>query len=215
MNRWRRWPWTRTVLLAHLFGLVALGLAQFVVSPIDDPDSCEPASSPVERLRDWAAGGMSGDLAGEFDGHDRGRLLGSLGALIPLGGLLGWSAWSLRRSPRPRLRVATLMVLVATLALEWTAGRLVWESWGRWDTYRRQADAYAELESVYQEMTKAPVLPKDDLEPAQQQTITPEAVMGAREYGRLRQVYTRAMWCPWHEIDEAELWPKQHGSGSP
>lgn len=213
MGRRAWWPWARTLILAHLFGLFALGLAQFMLSPIDNSYSCVQPSSPEARVVEWARSAMTGDLAGEFDGHDRGRLALTLGALAPLGGLLAWSARSLRRWPR--LRVGTLMVLVAAVALEWSAGRLAWSSWGRWDNYRRQADGYAAMEATYRERFQAPASPDDEMEAVMGEAAAAEGLACAEEYRRLRRVYERAVWRPWHELDEAEVWPGEPRAGPP
>jgi len=199
-DRW--WPRLRTLLLAHLFGLGVLGLAQFAVTTVHHPGACAAMASPADRLGYWLALERKGPIADLFDELEVNRLVVTLAGIVPLGLLLGWSLWSLRPI---RLSLRTLMVIIAVVPVEWTGGVAVWKMWQRWDDDRRLAGYSAAMEKI--SIETAGELPPPELELDDQQVHEWRAA-GARrpaEYGRLKVLYERAMWHPWTSAEPISM----------
>jgi hypothetical protein len=137
-KRW--WPATRTVLVAHLFGVIVIGVCQFAITSVWDPRACCPVGSPWDLLCDWDQSGRKRPLVDVFNRFEIHRFCATLAGLVFVGVGLGWSI----RSMRPfrltaRFRLRTLMAVIAIVPLECVAGADVWNGWKQWDYDQRFA----------------------------------------------------------------------------
>jgi Polysaccharide biosynthesis/export protein len=152
MGRRRWWVGAWTVLIAHVLGVVVLGLCQFTMTGIRGPGSCLQGSqvpSPWDRLSWWFQSGCKTPLTGVLDSFEIQRLNATLAAVAVLALLFGWSMWSMRPfRPVARIRLRTLMALIAIVPLELNGGAAVWNRWNRWDKDQHFADYYAKREAI-------------------------------------------------------------------
>ncbi len=131
----KRWlPATRTIVIAHLFAVVVIGLCQFAFTCTQEPMMCFPSPSPWENLCYWVRSGRQRPLADFFNAFDIQRFNATVACVVFLGMGLGWSIWSMRPFRLAhRFRLRTLMLIIAIVPLELTACADVWNRWKRWD----------------------------------------------------------------------------------
>jgi hypothetical protein len=159
---------------------------------------CGRTASPADRLRCWLWFERNRPIDDLFDDLEVNRLAVTLAGIIPMGLLLGWSLWSLRPFRLSlRLRIRTLMVVIAVVPIDCTGGVAVWNIWEQWDNYRRLAEYHAAMEKISRE--RAAELPPRELELDEKQVQggQRERARAIAEHGRLKRVYERAMWQPW------------------
>ncbi|MGO9470733.1 MAG: polysaccharide biosynthesis/export family protein [Isosphaeraceae bacterium] len=136
---WR--PLTRTVLVAHLLGVAVLGVCQFAFTSHRHPMACAYDPLAWERLCYWLQSGHQRPITVSLDDFEIHRLSETLAAVILLGTLLGWSIWTMRPFRLIlRLRLRTLMAMIAIVPVECAGGSAVWNSWAQWDRNQRIAD---------------------------------------------------------------------------
>ncbi len=141
MGQKRWWPLARTNLLAHVLGAAVIGLCQFGLMSVRHPMACCGSPSPWDQLCYWVQSGRQRPLTEMLDRFDIHRLSESLAAIVFSGTLLAWSIWCMRRiRPALRLRLRTVMVIIAIVPVECAGGVAVWNRWERWDRDQRLAD---------------------------------------------------------------------------
>jgi Polysaccharide biosynthesis/export protein len=143
------WPRARTLLLAHVLGAAILGLCQFAITSVRHPMACCGTASPWHRLCYWLESGCAARLTDSYEDVEIHRFVATLAGVALLGLLFGWSLWSISTfRPAMRLRIRTLMALIAIVPLELSAGTAVWNGWAKWDRLRRFPAAYAALSTM-------------------------------------------------------------------
>jgi hypothetical protein len=84
-----------------------------------------------------------------LDGFEIHRLNATVAGIVVLAPLLGWSIWSMRPFRlTPRIRLRTLVALIAIVPLEVNGGAAVWNRWKRWDQVQHFADYYAQRQAI-------------------------------------------------------------------
>jgi Polysaccharide biosynthesis/export protein len=149
MGQQRRWPLIRTVLFAHLLAFAVIGLCEFALTSVRHPTACCASPSAWDRLCYWVHSGRQRPLTDVLDAWEIRCLSETLAAVVFLGALLGWSI----RSMRPfrlalRLRLQTLLAIVAIVPTESPGAVAVWKGWARWDRLERLADFNARWSAI-------------------------------------------------------------------
>ncbi len=157
MNQKRRWPVISTVLFAHLFTVLMIGLCEFAFTSTSEPMVCLPSPPPWESLCYWVQSGRTRPLSDWFTAFDIQRFNATIAGMVFLGMGLGWSIWLMRPLRLTvRFRLRTLIATIAVVAFEVTAGADVWNRWERWDTDQRWGPHIAFLSSLHQEVYVQP-----------------------------------------------------------
>ena len=177
-HRW--WPPTRTILCAHLLGVAVLGFCQFALTSHRHPMACMPSAPPWDRLCHWVQSGRARPLRDLFDEFEIHRFGSAFAGVVFLGLLFCWSIWSMRPFSTPRrLRVGTLMAMIAIVPLELSGGTAVWNTWERWDRSQR----FAAFDAAWSAMPEIEVRPGHILLVEVLEAIPDQPITGERTVG--------------------------------
>jgi hypothetical protein len=179
-------------------GVAFIGLCQFGFTSTVPPGDCAGVVSPWARLGFWYQFGRQSPLSDLLDEHERRRLVLTSIATMALGGALAVSIRA--HGPfRFRLRLRTLMIVIAALPVLWLAGQRVWTMWDRFDENWQYAEYFEQLERRAKEEPN--ILPSD-----------PEfSRKRAEEYRQVKERYQLAMWFPWRAVDHSRAQLGQSG----
>jgi hypothetical protein len=153
MSQKRWWPVISTILFAHLFAVLLIGLCEFAFTSTREPMFCHPSRPPWDSLCYWVQSGRKRSLSDLFTAFQIRRFNASIAGLVLFGMGLGWSLWLMRPLRLTvRFRLRTLMATIAVVAIDVTAGADVWNRWERWDHDQRWGSYIARFSSVRQEI---------------------------------------------------------------
>jgi hypothetical protein len=126
----------RSLVIATAMGSLGVALCQFGSTDADFPGICLGLMPPFDRLCDWLRAGARAPIGDVLERHELYRLEWTGVWMIVLAGML---VWSMRAAGalRPRLRVRTLMILIAAAAVASVAGQKLCDAWDRFDYYCR------------------------------------------------------------------------------
>lgn len=200
MERRRWWPWVRTLAVAHLFGIAAVGLAEWVIVPVRDFGMCIPPTPPYKRAQSWIESATGEPLAAYFSKDERTRLGFHLAGVVLAGAALGWSVWSLGPTLRPRLRLrlGTMMLLVAVVAAEGASLPRTWAAWGRWN-HARIAVPHYEAQEESRRGRHEEDFPGGKARFAGDEELLAESLRDIAESAYWKNYYRGILWQPWSD----------------
>ena len=139
----------RTVVIAIALAVLGMALWQFASTDASFPGLCLPLTPPLDRLCAWVRSGAHHPISDVLDLHELNRLVSTVVCMILLAGMLAWSIRA-QRPLRLRLRVRTLMLVIAVLPVMWLGGQRFSAMWDRFDDYCRCRETgwHSEYDSV-------------------------------------------------------------------
>jgi len=186
MGLTRYWRPLRTVVIAVALGISALGLCH-ALTVTYHMGGCWVGPPPWKRLCEWLRQGRF-PLSVFLDSHERNWLVSNAISVTVLGGLLAWSIRA-HGSLRFRLRVRTLMIVIAVVSFVCLGGQQVWDMWERFDVYCQYAEYCSEIESTLRRGASG------------SSDHTDSRRRLAEEYRVEKDKFQRAAWHPWRAVD--------------